>query len=270
MEIKIKSEEAGELKGIYMPVKDPKAGVILVHGLGEHTGRYIHFAEYFNKNGYSFIGLDLPGHGKSPGKRGHIRSLSVCRHIIDSMLAYLRNESSDLPVVLYGHSLGGAIALNYLLSANSIQKAVISSPWLKLVNEPPGLKVLMASIVQFIMPSFTQSSGLDPQDFTSDPGMLEDYYSDPLNHPLISVRLYLSAARNASELLEYREKITVPLLIIHGAKDRVSSVEGSKVFSANNSRAELRIWEEGGHELHNETFREEVMEYVVEWLNKGS
>lgn len=270
MKIKIKPEGTGELHGIYRPVKEAKAAVILVHGLGEHTGRYSHLAEFFNKNSYSFIGLDLPGHGRSPGKRGHISSFSLCNNIIDAMLARLRNERSDLPVIIYGHSLGGAIALNYLLTADSINKAVISSPWLKLSNEPPGLKVLLASIVQFILPSFVQPSGLKPEDFTSDPGMLEDYYSDPLNHTMISARLYLSAAKNAEALLECRDRMPVPVLIIHGAKDRISSVEGSEVFAVNNSRAELKIWAEGRHELHNETFRDEVMKYVLAWLNKGS
>ena len=270
MEIKIKPEGTGQLHGIYMPVKGAKAGVILVHGIGEHTGRYRHLAEFFNKNSYSFIGLDLPGHGRSPGKRGHISSLGICNNIIDSMAARLRDDKQDLPLVLYGHSLGGGIALNYLLTAVNIKQAIISSPWLKLSNEPPAFKVLLASAVQFVLPSFVQHSGLNPEDFTSDSGMLEDYYSDPLNHSMISARLYVAAAKNAEALLGCRDKITVPVLIIHGAKDRISSVEGSETFAANNSMAELKVWAEGRHELHNETFREKVMKYVLEWLNKGS
>lgn len=268
MEVKIKPEGTGELHGIYMPVEEARAGIILVHGIGEHTGRYTHLAEYFNQNGYSFIGLDLPGHGKSPGKRGHISSFSVCNNIIDSMLTHLRKERGDLPVILYGQSLGGGIALNYLLSANNIQKAVISSPWLKLSDEPPRMKVLLASVAQFILPSYVQTSGLDPEDYSSDPDIVKDYISDPLNHPMISAGLYLSAVRNAENLLQCRNELSVPVLLIHGGKDRILSVEGSRIFAGNNPMAELRIWPEGRHELHNETFREEVMGYIIGWLNK--
>ncbi|MDT8400636.1 MAG: alpha/beta hydrolase [Bacteroidales bacterium] len=268
MEIKLRPAGTAELYGIYLPVKKAVACIILVHGLGEHIGRYKDMAAFFNENKYSFIGPDLPGHGKSPGKRGHIRDFSLYNNIIDEVASYVREHEGDIPLVLYGNSLGGSIALNYLVTGKNIHSGIITSPWLKLSFEPPGIKVLLARVFSGLIPSLLQDSGLDPDDLSQDKNVVKNYRSDPLVHSLISLGLYVAASRNASALLECRDKLQVPVLIMHGGCDRILSAEGSETFAGNNRMAELKIWADGFHELHNEVFREEVYVYILKWLNK--
>lgn len=268
MEIKLKPALTDELSGIYLPVNNARACVLVVHGLGEHIGRYKELAAFFNSEGYSFIGLDLPGHGRSPGKRGHISDFNLYNNIIDEMAGYVREHDSRLPLVLYGHSLGGGIALNYLVSGNHVQAGIITSPWLKLSSEPPGFKVFLANVVKGFWPSLLQQSGLDPEDISSDKNVVKAYRSDPLVHSWISVNLYLAAVRNAAGLLNCRDKLKLPVLLMHGGLDRIASFEGPETFVANNSMAELKTWPEGYHEIHNEVFREEVYAFISNWLDK--
>ncbi len=266
MEIKLNFSEKHELHGIYQPVSDAKAAIIMVHGLGEHISRYKEMADFFNSRNYSFTGLDLPGHGHSSGRRGHIDNFEQYNNIISAIIDFVRVREGDISLVLYGHSLGGAVALNYLAGANVIDKAIVTSPWLKLAVSPSSFKIFLAGIMNSLLPSLLQSSGLDPEDISSDKDVVEKYDADPLVHNKISVRLFSSATANARKLLEMREDIKIPLLLMHGADDRITSAEGSSVFAARNSRTELKIWEKGLHELHNEVFRDEVLDYIIKWL----
>lgn len=268
MDIKIKAEHTDELHGLHMPVSNARGCIVMVHGLGDHIARYMGVAEFFNDHEYSFIGLDLPGHGKSPGQRGHIKDFDQYNEIISAMAKFCRDKEGDLPLILYGHSLGGAIALKYLLENNNMEKGIISSPWIKLGFEPPKLKIVLASVVGNIFPSLSQPSGLNPEDISSDRRVVKEYRSDPLIHSMISVNLFNAATANARRLLNCRDELQVPVLIMHGGKDRISSPEGPAIFAENNKMAELKIWESGYHELHNETFKSEVLNYIINWLEK--
>ncbi len=268
MNIKIKPENTDDLYGIYLPVVNARACIILVHGLGEHINRYKSMAEYFNDNYYSFIGVDLPGPGRSPGKRGHIKNFGQYNRIISAMAEFARKREGDIPLVLYGHSLGGSIALKYLLDNNNIERGLISSPWLKLNFEPPRFKVILASLVSRILPSLLQPSGLDPGNICTDKNVVNEYRSDPHVHFKISVSLFASAADNGARLLKCKNELKTPVLLMHSEKDRITSAEGSVIFAGNNSMADLKIWKEGYHELHNEIFRDEVLSYIIKWLEK--
>lgn len=268
MEIKIKPGNLSDLHGLYLPVKNPRACIILVHGLGEHINRYMDLAEFFNDNNYSFIGLDLPGHGKSPGKRGHIVNFQQYNTIIDAMTEYISKREQNAPLVLYGHSLGGTIALKYLIENDKINRGIITSPWLKLSFEPHKFKVLIASALCRVFPSMLQPSGLDPRYISTDESVTEEYRADPMNHSRISLNLFSSATVNAKRLLSCSNKLQVPVLLIHSNKDRITSAEGSQIFAVNNNMTDLKIWEKGYHELHHEVFRHEVLEYIINWLNK--
>ena len=132
MDIKAGTEDHPGLYGIYLPAADAKACIIFVHGLGDHISRYDEMAMFFNDHNYSFTGVDLPGHGRSPGKRGHIKDFGQYGDIISSVARFVREREGDIPLILYGHSLGGNIALNYLLDDNEFEKGIITSAWIKL------------------------------------------------------------------------------------------------------------------------------------------
>ncbi len=270
MDFNLKLKSGLLLKGmIHSPGEDARAVVILVHGLGEHIQRYNYWASLFKKEGIGFAGLDLPGHGRSEGRRGSIRSYSQSDEMIDILLKTCSKTFPGVPLFLYGHSLGGGIVLDYLIRKNpKIKGAIVTSPWLRLSFEPPKIKVTIANILRFILPGLIQPSGLNVSHISQDQAVIDKYNSDPLVHGKISVSLFHSAMKAAEHSLEHASELKVKTLLMHGSEDLICSSKGSSEFASKNVNVELKIWEGGFHELHNEPFKEDVFKYIISWINK--
>jgi alpha-beta hydrolase superfamily lysophospholipase len=270
MDFNIKLSNGQILKGIIQsPGENTKSIIILIHGLGEHIQRYIYWAELFKKEDIGFVGVDLPGHGRSEGKRGKIKNYNLIGEMIDILLKSCKQTFPGIPVYIYGHSLGGGIVLEYLLRRNpKIKGAIITSPWLRLSFEPARNKMILASVMNIILPGITQPSGLNVSHLSHDVSIVEKYKTDPLVHGKISVGLFYGAMSAAKYSLEHASELKVPTLILHGSKDLITSPEGSREFAGKTSMAELKIWDEGFHELHNEPFKDEVFKYVMNWINR--
>ena len=270
MEFNIKLKNGQVLNGmIQSPGENTKAVVILVHGLGEHVQRYLYWAGLFKKEGIGFLGVDLPGHGRSNGRKGVINNYSLPSEMIDILLTTCIKTFPGCPVYIYGHSLGGGIVLEYLLRKNpKIKGAIVTSPWLRLSFEPSKSKVLMASIMKYLFPGIVQSSGLNVKHISHDGNVVENYERDPLVHGKISVGLFDGAMTAARYSLEHASELKVPTLLMHGSDDQITSPEGSREFAGKSKMVELKIWEGGYHELHNEPFKDEVFKYIMNWINK--
>jgi alpha-beta hydrolase superfamily lysophospholipase len=269
MDISIKLSGGQYLRGVISsPGEHAKALIILVHGIGEHIGRYEHWLKKFNERGFAFVGFDLPGHGKSDGKRGHIKSYDQTDEMLDIIIRENSKTFPGLPIFLYGHSLGGGIVLDYLIRKDPrVKGAVVTSPYLRLAFEPAQFKIVLASVMESIFPSLIQSSGLIVEHVSRDAKVVEDYKNDPLNHDKISVSLFISATNAATHSLSHAENIRIPLLLLHGSDDKLTSVEGSREFASKCSHATLKIWEGGYHELHNEVFKDDVFTFIADWLD---
>lgn len=270
MDFNIKLTNGMVLNGIIMsPGENARAIVILVHGLGEHIRRYQHVAGVFRDNGIGFIGLDLPGHGKSQGRRGHIKSYSVLKDMLDIMMKSASQTFPGVPVYLYGHSLGGGIVLEYIIKNKpKIKGAIVTSPFLRLAFEPPRIKLILASVMKYIFPGLIQPSGLNASHISHDMDVVNAYKSDPLVHDKVSVSLFDSAIKAARYSLGHAGEMNVPLLLMHGSDDQITSPEGSREFASKSARTELKIFEGGYHELHNEPFKKEVFDYILNWLRR--
>lgn len=270
MELNIKLENNLVLRGmINSPGDGMKAMVILVHGLGEHIMRYQNWIERFSKDGIGFIGVDLPGHGKSDGSRGFVRSYSHTNEMIDILIKEYSNTFPGIPLFLYGQSLGGGIVLKYVLEHSpALHGAIVSSPWLRLSFEPARIKVILAKVMNSIFPSFVQPSGLVTEHISHDERVVEAYRKDPLVHDRISASLFFNAVTAAGYALKNAGSLSIPLLIMHGTDDRITSPEGSRSFVSSTELAEYKEWEGGYHELHNEPFKDEVYAYILNWINK--
>jgi len=270
MDFHIKLRNGQILKGmIQSPGENARAVIILVHGLGEHIQRYSHWANLFNIEGIAFAGVDLPGHGRSEGRRGNIKNYTQVGEMIDILLNTCKKTFPGLPVYIYGHSLGGGIVLEYLLLRNpKIKGAIVTSPWLRLSFEPARAKVVMASIMKNFLPGLIQPSGLNVSHISHDQSVVEKYKADPLVHGKISVSLFHAAMTAAKYSLEHSSELRIPLLLMHGADDMICSPDGSREFASKTNMAELKIWDGGYHELHNEPFKEEVFKYIMNWINK--
>jgi alpha-beta hydrolase superfamily lysophospholipase len=189
--------------------------------------------------------------------------------MIDILLKSCHKTFPGIPVYLYGHSLGGGIVLDYILRRNpTIKGAIITSPWLLLSFRPPKIKVIMASVMKFILPGLLQPSGLNIQHLSHDEAVVEKYRTDPLVHGKISVSLFHGAMSAAEYSLNHASELKVPVLFLHGSDDQITSPEGSRKFAGKTKLAELKIWEGGYHELHNEPFNNEVFKYIIYWINR--
>jgi len=271
MEFNIKLSNGQILNGmIISPGEHTKAVIIMVHGLGEHIQRYLTWAGLFKNEGIGFIGVDLPGHGRSQGRRGNIRSYSLTGEMLDILLESCRKTFPGCPIYIYGHSLGGGIVLEYLLKKNpKIKGAIVTSPWLRLTFQPPKNKMILAAIMKNLVPGLVQASGLNVNHISHDGGEVEKYIKDPLVHGKISVGLFASAMNAGKYSLEHASELKIPTLLMHGSDDKLTSPQASMEFAGETNMVTLKIWEGGYHELHNELFREEVFKYILNWIGSN-
>ena len=246
----------------------PKALILLVHGLGEHVGRYESWAARFNERGVTLHAFDLPGHGYSEGRRGVIPSPEKVYDTIDVISRSLATEFPGAPLFLYGHSLGGGIVLNYLVRRKpAVKGAIITSPWVTLSVTPGGAKALIAAIAKKLVPGITQPSGLMTEYLSRDPEVVKAYRSDPLVHDRISAGIYGWMTDAASETLSRAGEICVPVLLAHGRDDQITSPSGSVQVAEAAPHATLKLWEGGYHELHNDLLKEDHFEFITEWID---
>ena len=214
---RMKSNDGLELFTYASPSDDPpKAIICLVHGHGEHIGRYKHVADALNEANYSFVGFDHRGHGQSEGKRGHTPSYEALLNDIDVFLATVERDYPNVPRFLYGHSMGGNLVLNYALRRKPDLAGVIStSPWIKLAFEPPAMQVFLGKTMNKIFPAFVQASELETSALSRDPEVVRAYEEDSLVHDKISARLFVAMYESGLWALENAEEFPLSLLLVH-------------------------------------------------------
>lgn len=248
--------------------KQVKAVIGIVHGMGEHTGFYTHVAESFTAEGYAVLAFDQRGHGLTEGKRGDSPNYEALLEGVEFLLAEMDRRHPDLAKFLYGHSMGGNVTLNYLLKQKpKITGAVVAGPWLKLVFKPPPLSEFIGWIAEQTSPGHTNVYSLAARRGTSDPEMIRRYVEDPLRHGRITPRFFLGVQRAGLWALAHAEELEVPLLLLHGGDDRITSSKASRQFALRaGSLCTYREWAGFRHELHNELGRKEVFDFVFRWL----
>jgi len=247
-----------------------RAVVALVHGMGEHSGRYRHVAEALAADGIATLAFDQLGHGRTEGKRGHADSYDDLLAGIDRLLEEAGSRFPGLPIFLYGHSMGGNLALNYILRREpNVLGAIVTGPWLKLAFEPDAIQVVAAKLMERIYPKYSNHHPLEPTHLTSDPRMLAELRDDQLGHAHITAKFFLGVHRAGRYALEHAAKLPVPLLLMHGGDDKVTSIAATRQFAERaGDRCDYREWPGMRHELHNELRREEVLAVIRSWMRE--
>lgn len=250
-------------------IVQPKAVVCHVHGLGEHSSRYVHVAEAFSKEGFVLFTYDLRGHGRSAGSRGHINAIEDFMQDIDVLFEQARSRYPELPLFLYGHSLGGILVLHYGLSRKLDVKGVIAtSSGLRTALEKQPLKVFLAKVLGSLIPSTTIVSGLDPNGISHDKNVVKAYQEDPLVHDKASLGFGKVMLGVTKWTLEHAGEFSRPLLLLHGKADPIAFPSGSIEFAAPlKEKCTLVLWEDGYHELHNEPNKAEVLKTMTLWMD---
>lgn len=270
-EHKLKSKDGTELHlEQWLPNNAPKAVINFVHGIGEHPGRYHNWANLFCDKEIGFVAISYRGHGKSDGKRGAILDYEELLQDIDALFRYTENQFPEIPHILYGHSLGGNIATNYYISRKpAVKKLIITSPWYRLTKPLPVFLVKIIELKSMVLPKLTLPSGLNVNDLSHDKAICEAYSADRLNHNRISLKLFAEAHKKGLLVFDKANEINIPMLLMHGEKDRITSSKASSEMAAINPNIEFKLWEGMYHELHNETNFKEVFNYLINWAENN-
>lgn len=249
-----------------------RAILCIVHGLGEHSGRYQAYAEFLLKKNLSVVAVDLPGHGRTSGKRGHFSSLNEVFECVVALLAKGRALHPGHPVFLLGQSMGGNIVLNHALKhPEGISGVVAQSSWIRLHQAPGKALLRFAKLMKSIYPAFAQSNGLNPMDLATSPAVAKAYQADSLVHDRISVAAGLTMLEAARELDNFQGAFPVPVLLMHGTADRITNFQGTAGLAERcSSDVQLELYEGYHHELHNEPIATEVMNTVANWILERS
>jgi len=251
------------------PEESPKAVVCLLHGLGEHSGRYAHVGKTFADAGFVLAGFDLRGHGRSGGQRGHFPSFGA---LMDDIHRYIQEGDErfpGMPVFLYGHSLGGFLVLNYATyHKNSLKGVIATGAGLRSPVLEQKVKISLSKVLGSLLPTITISTGLDADGISRDPEVVRAYKEDPLVHD----KATLSAARVGIEAVDHAfahaTEFPTPLLIMHGAADRVTYPHGSQEFAdLVPENCTLKLWDELYHEIHNEPEQADVFKFMINWMD---
>jgi alpha-beta hydrolase superfamily lysophospholipase len=253
--------------GMSLPGARVRAEVVLTHGLGEHGARYEHVAECLAARQIRLIVYDLRGHGRSGGRRGDAPGYTALIEDLQRVISLCpRGEG---PIFLMGHSLGGQITLQYLLQhADSVAGAIIASPWLRLAFAPARWRVVLARLMLRWWPSFPQKTPTGPMRLSRDLAHLATLPLPNLIHHRITARLFFAIDQAGRELLEAAPRLQMPLLLMHGEADEVTSPEATRDFFQRVGTREKRLilFPDALHETHNDLCRDQVLGEITNWL----
>jgi len=269
---------AGDLHGrCWRPDQGSVAGcVVLVHGLGEHGQRYRTLATDLAASGWASVTADLPGHGQSPGRRGHIPSYRRMLVEISRLLDAAAERFPHLPLVLLGHSMGGNLAANYVLRRQEIapQAAepvalVLSGAMFLPQNPPPRPHIFAAWLTGYLLPWWTIRAPIDSSRLTRNQAIVDAIREDPLMHSRLSLYLGTQLLAQGRHALDHADQIDLPTLVLHGEADPITSFRASESFAVRvGDQARFVSFAGMLHEIFHEPDRDQVITVLLEWLSQ--
>lgn len=248
----------------------PRAIVVVAHGIAEHGGRYAHVARQLTEAGCAVFAIDHRGHGKSGGKRAFVDRFAHAVADMDQLVEIARTEYPKLPIILLGHSMGGALSLSYAIKhQEKLSALVLSGPAIALEGATPLLKAL-AGILSVLAPGLGLVQ-VDPSLVSRDPDEVERYAKDPLNsRGKLPVRTVAELSNFIQILPAMLPVLKLPLLIQHGSDDKLAGVSGSQMVidKCGSSDKTLKVYEGLYHEIYNELAEDRavVMKDLRDWI----
>ena len=246
---------------------ETRADVVLVHGLGEHAGRYGHVAAVLAERGLRMCAWDLRGHGRSEGGRGDAERYEL---LVDDLARVVERFTGEgRPWFLLAHSFGGQVALRFLEERQpGCAGAVVFAPWVRLAFDPPWWKLALARAALRVWPAFAQQTGNSWARLSRDTAHLASLPDLDLVHHRISARLYFAMRAAGETVLAEAGRLRVPLLLLHGEEDPVTCREATRELCERAGSADktLRLCPGARHEIHNDLGRERVVAEVADWL----
>lgn len=244
--------------GVDLPQSAARGRVFLVHGYADHASRYDHVVAAWRDQGLAIARLDLRGHGRSAGVRGHVAAFDEYVSDVERWISHLESVdgwASERAPVLFGHSMGGLIATHVALRGSGrFSGLALTSPFFGLAKPVPKIQLWLASVASRITPGLRQPSGLKGSDMSHDPNVVARYDSDPLGFHHVTARWFTETSRAQTEAFQNANRITLPLFCIAAGDDRVVSVDATRrLFDRVGSREkELDVRPGLFHEVLNE------------------
>jgi alpha-beta hydrolase superfamily lysophospholipase len=253
----------------WLPGDQPQAILLIAHGLGDHSGRYGNYVDYFVPRGYALYSLDARGHGRSSGMRGYIDRFDQYVEDLDRRAAAARSDWPGTPLFVLGHSLGSLIALSYARQhPDRLTGLIVTGTALQDALEMPAWKRSLATVLSRVTPSLKMKNGVPLAGLSHDPAVIAAYAADPLVHPWGTPRLATEAEVVRAQIRQSAATWCVPTLMLHGGADPICLAEGARQFAAL-APADVVIYREYAglyHEIHNEAEKEQVFGDVESWL----
>ena len=267
----LRSADGTKLAYRAWPLAGATVTFAVVHGLGEHSGRYERFARGMARHGMATFAVDLRGHGESEGRRGHIDSWTQWVDDAAAFVAQVEHEATTGEVIPLGHSFGGAVMLTTVRAGRlpNARRFVLSSPALKLKAHVPVWKEFLAGVASTIAPGLTLDNEVDPATVSRIPEVVDAYRTDPIVHSKISSRTYAEWMKAAVRNLESAADITIPFLILAGTADPLIDPAGSVgLHHQAPKQSELHLLEGRYHEPFNDLGSDEVFDLIANWIRR--
>jgi acylglycerol lipase len=253
----------------WLPENEPKAVLMIVHGLGEHSGRYLNVVNHFVPMGFAVYGMDHPGHGKSHGTRKYVDRFEDFIINVKAYFDRIQGRQAGKPIFLVGHSMGGLVSAVYLLDHQAgLKGAILSGPSVKIPGNVSPVTVLIGKMLDVIMPRLGLLKTA-PEGVSRDPAVVRAYMDDPLVYKgKTTVRLAIEMANAMQRVSSEAKKITLPILILQGGADWIVDPAGSRMLydSVGSTDKELKIYDGLYHEVYNEPEHPQVLRDVEQWI----
>ncbi|MFQ5592682.1 MAG: alpha/beta hydrolase, partial [Anaerolineae bacterium] len=255
----------------WRPESEPRAVLVIVHGLAEHSGRYQHVAEYFVGRGYAVYALDHHGHGRSGGERVHVDRFDDFVVDLRTLVDLVQRQETGRGVFLIGHSMGGVIATLFAAQhGDTLQGLILSGSSVRVSGGVSPVLVKISQLLSVLAPKLGVTP-LDAASVSRDPDVVTRYDSDPLNYRgRVRARMGAELLQAGNTVLANLHKITVPILIMHAGADQLADPEGSRQIYEGVSSTDktLKIYDGLYHEIFNEPEKAQVLADVAGWLEK--
>jgi alpha-beta hydrolase superfamily lysophospholipase len=259
----------GMLVGWQGGQRSSQRGVAMIPGLGDHAGRYRHVGAALAARGLASQALDLPGHGKAYGRRGHIRSWEDYRASMGAWMDRARDADPACRWTILGQSMGAFVALDWALkNPDRVDRLVLCAPPFALAIRPNMLKVRVAQALVRVWPGFSQGNMILPSMLSHDQEVIRAHVFDPLVHYRISARLFLEFQAMRASLSRRAGELRTPTLLLHGGSDPIADPRGSRAWAASapQGMVTLRIYPNLLHEVLNEVGRDEIIASMIDWI----
>lgn len=257
------------LYGRHWAADNPRAVMSLVHGFGEHSGRYEPMAKHLTQAGISVVAVDLRGHGKTEGPRGVCKSYSDLSADVSALLEKSQSLYPYMPHYLFGHSMGGGLVLHHgLTQSHDLAGYLVSAPLILPADPVPGPLLVLAKIMRHILPNGALPNPIAGDKISTLPSEQANYEADGLNHPRLGFGLAAGMLQAGEDILARAKNWNKPLRLWHARGDQLTKFSASEGFAAKAKNCEFTPFEDVEHEMHNDTSREAVYRLMLDFMSE--